>query len=552
MHISVTPEEFLPEKSMNAEEVPSDLLDAWRRQLANDPTASAIHYFDVSLSFGELDRAADALASALLDEGVQAGDRLAIFLQNDPQWLVSLVAAWKIGLVAVAVNPMARGKELLHLFTDSAATAVVAQDALYARELHAIRDKIPARVVVTTHPLDMTPRATVPEAIGRNIPAPVHSDGVLRWSDVMATHVGRSVEAAGKCPEAVALLTYTSGTTGPAKGAINVHRSMVGAAQVYIDWWDIRRGQDVVLCVAPITHITGSVAGAALTLVSGAPMVLMHRMDPETVLALTERWRATFVVAVSTAYSALSSSDNRASYDVSSLTKTLSGGAPLSAALARRVFDATGWNLHSVYGMTEAHGPTHLVPDGAEVPIDPESGALSVGVTVPGFETRIVDVVSGSDLSVGELGEIVIRGPGIIPGYWELPEETAHAIRDGWHFSGDLGRVDENGWLFVVDRLKDIIVAGGFKIYPRDVEDILQEHPAVKEVSVVGIPDEYRGETVKAYVSVIGGVQVSSEELIAFCRERMAAYKYPRLVEFMDELPRNASGKLLRRELRAR
>lgn len=206
--------------------------------------------------------------------------------------------------------------------------------------------------------------------------------------------------------------------------------------------------------------------------------------------------------------------------------------------------------MRGAYGMTETTSPTHLGPPDIDPPTDPDSGALSVGVPVPGARVRIVDPVSGRDLGPGESGEIVVAGPMVVPGYWRLPEESAHAIRDGWLHTGDLGKVTGEGWLFVVDRIKDLINAGGYKVVPRDVEDVLYQHPAVREASVVGVPDEYRGETVKAFVSLVPNAAVSSEELIAYCRDRMAAYKYPRSVVILDELPKNASGKLLRRELR--
>jgi long-chain acyl-CoA synthetase len=278
--------------------------------------------------------------------------------------------------------------------------------------------------------------------------------------------------------------------------------------------------------------------------------VLQHRFDAGETLRAIERWRATFVVAANTAFIALDNHPSLGEHDVSTLTKTPSGGAPVSPALADRVREATGWSMRGVYGMTETTSPTHMGPLDVPAPVDPESGALSVGVPVPGARVRIVDVDTGEDAPAGVAGEIVVSGPMVVPGYWQLPEESAHAIRDGWLHTGDIGKTTEDGWLFVVDRLKDMINAGGYKIFPRDVEDVLYQHPAVRETAVVGIPDEYRGETVKAFVSLVDGATVTPEELIRFCKERMAAYKYPRAVEILDELPKNASGKLLRRELR--
>ena len=222
----------------------------------------------------------------------------------------------------------------------------------------------------------------------------------------------------------------------------------------------------------------------------------------------------------------------------------------MSRALVERVRAATGWVLRGAYGMTETTSPTHLGPLDVDAPTDPASGALAVGIPVPGANVRIVDLENGRDLPPEELGEIVVSGPMVVPGYWQLPDESANAIRDGWLHTGDIGKTTDDGWLFVVDRLKDMINAGGYKIFPRDVEDVLYQHPAVREAAVLGVPDDYRGETVAAFVSLVSGLTASPDELIDFCRGRMAAYKYPRSVVILDELPKTSSGKLLRRELR--
>jgi long-chain acyl-CoA synthetase len=203
-----------------------------------------------------------------------------------------------------------------------------------------------------------------------------------------------------------------------------------------------------------------------------------------------------------------------------------------------------------VYGLTETTSPATMCPPGIDPPIDPASGALSVGVPVPGADVRIADIETGEVLPAGAVGEICVSGPMVVPGYWNAPEESAHAVRDGWLFTGDVGMLDEDGWLFVVDRKKDLINAGGYKIWPREVEEVLLQHPAVREAAVVGVPDEYRGETVHAYVSLREGTTAEPAEIVAFCREHLAAYKYPRLVSVVAELPKNASGKILRRELR--
>ncbi|WP_375000638.1 class I adenylate-forming enzyme family protein [Aeromicrobium sp. CTD01-1L150] len=526
------------------------MLAAWDHHVRTRPEAPSVHHFDVTLTFAAVDRAADALACGLIEHGLRPGDRVAIYLQNDPQWLVTMLAAWKSGAVPVAINPMLREAELAHHLADSSPSALVCLGSLYDDVVTAVLAEVPVATVVTTHPLDLTPDARVPAAVATHVGERGEHAGALQWRALLSRHDGRRPDPVDLGPQDIGALTYTSGTTGRSKGAMNLHRSMVHSSTVFTSWWDLRPDRDVVLGIAPLFHITGLVAGLGAHVVSGAPVVLLHRFDAETTLRAIDQWGATFTVAASTAFIALSNHPALSEVDVSTLTKTPSGGAAVSQALVDRVRAATGWRLHGAYGMTETTSPTHLGPVDVAAPVDPESGALAVGVPVPGARVRIVDPDSGRDLGPGGVGEIVVSGPMVVPGYWGLPEESAHAVRDGWLHTGDVGTTTEDGWLFVVDRLKDMINAGGYKIFPRDVEDVLYQHPAVREASVVGVPDEYRGETVKAFVSLVPGAAATPQELMEFCRERMAAYKYPRAVEILSELPKTLSGKVLRRELR--
>jgi long-chain acyl-CoA synthetase len=302
--------------------------------------------------------------------------------------------------------------------------------------------------------------------------------------------------------------------------------------------------------MAPLFHITGLVCHLSASRASATPLLLMHRFEPGELLRLVERWRGTYVIGPLTAFIALLDHADLELRDLSSLTKVASGGAPVYPAVVERWERLTGTYLHNTYGLTETAAPSHLVRRGERAPVDPESGALSIGRPISDTESRIVLVEGGGDAAPGELGEIVTRGPAVTPGYWGRPEETAHALRDGWLHTGDVGRRDADGWFFIVDRIKDMIVAGGFKVWPRDVEDALYTHPAVQEAAVVGAPDPYRGETVVAHVVLRPGASATEDELIAHCRERLAVYKAPRVVNLVDELPKTASGKVLRRELR--
>jgi long-chain acyl-CoA synthetase len=252
----------------------------------------------------------------------------------------------------------------------------------------------------------------------------------------------------------------------------------------------------------------------------------------------------------STAYIALLNHPDIARYSLTKVQKAYSGGAPIPLELVNAFREKTGVTMHPSYGLTETTAPSHSTPLGATPPVDPEYGTLSAGMPLPGTQCRVVDLETGEDVPPGETGEICIKSPTVVPGYWQKPEETAVAIRDGWLHTGDVGSMDENGWFYVVDRVKDLIIVSGYKVWPREVEEALFQHPAVRETAVIGVPDAYRGETVKAYVALKPGGQAGEEELIQFCRERLAAYKVPRIIEFVEEVPKTATGKFSRRTLR--
>jgi long-chain acyl-CoA synthetase len=329
---------------------------------------------------------------------------------------------------------------------------------------------------------------------------------------------------------------------------MNTHGNVVFNAQVYRDW--IRLDEDdSVLGAAPLFHITGLIGHVGVAMLVPIPLILFYRFDPGVALELAERDKPTFTVAAITAFIALLNHPDAEKRDLSSLTKVYSGGAPIPAATVEAFEKRFGAYIHNIYGLTETTSPSHAVPLDRRAPVDESSGALSVGVPVFNTIVRVVGE-DGEDLPPGEVGEFVTSGPQVVPGYWEKPEETEHALPGGALHTGDVGFMDADGWFYLVDRKKDQINASGYKVWPREVEDVLYGHPAVREAAVVGVPDEYRGETVKAFVSLREGQSTSEEELIAFCKERMAAYKYPRQVEIIDEVPKTATGKILRRELR--
>jgi long-chain acyl-CoA synthetase len=507
----------------------------------------ALHYFDATITWADADRITDGLAVGLRDLGVAPGDRVAVYLQNVPQWVLAAVAIWKAGGVAVSVNPMYREREVRELLTDSGATGLITLESLYGDVVADLIDDTDVRARITTSELDFLegdpPRLL--ETVERE-----RHEGTHDLLELARSHEGEEPEPVSPKASDVAFLVYTSGTTGPPKGARNTHGNVVFTAQTYRDWVGLTE-DDVILGVAPLFHVTGLIAHLAVSLLTPAPLVLFYRFDPAVALELIEKRKITFTMGAITVFLALLNHDDVDRRDVSSLSKICSGGAPISPATVDAFEEKFGAYIHNVYGLTETTSPSHAVPFGTRAPVDEKTGALAVGVPVFGTVVKIVGE-DRQELPVGEVGEIVTIGPQVVDGYWEKSEETEKAMPGGALHTGDVGFMDENGWFFLVDRKKDQINASGYKVWPREVEDVLYEHPAVHEAAVVGVPHEYRGETVKAYVSLKGGKSAEPDELIAFCKKRMAAYKYPREVELLDQLPKTESGKILRRELRDR
>jgi long-chain acyl-CoA synthetase len=542
------------------------MLEAFRASVARVPDLVAIRYFDGSLTLADLDRASSALAAVMVARGFRPGDRLALYLQNNPAFVVGLLGAWKAGGAAVAVNPMNKERELAYLLGDSGARALLCLDELYDSVARGVIGSggTAVETVITTSELDWQTRCdsrvlTIPRVSW--LAGSAVEDGVLDLLDVIeagsdgaAGFDGASAALAtvpARAPGDVAVLTYTSGTTGQPKGAMNTHAGMVHGSCTYREWMELAPA-DSVLGIAPLFHITGLIGHVCLSLLLPCPLVLTHRFQAGVMLDALREHRPTFTTGAITALTRLAEESAVAGSpadDFASLRTVYSGGAPIAPAVNDAFGASTGIYIHNIYGLTETNSPTHAVPLGAAAPVDRATGALSIGVPVFGTSARIIDD-DGAETPVGRIGEIAISGPQVIPGYWNRPDESAAALPGGELRTGDVGFMDADGWFYLVDRKKDMINASGYKIWPREVEDLLYTHPAVREVAVIGVPDSERGETVKAFVSLKAGAAVTSEELIAYGRETMAAYKYPRMVEIVDELPKTLTGKILRRQLR--
>ncbi|MBI5606963.1 MAG: AMP-binding protein [Deltaproteobacteria bacterium] len=538
--------------------VPADLeipnqtaLDDFENAANQSPGKPAIYYFDRVITYRELNAFSNRLAWALSDWGIKKGDRIMVVLQNIPQFPISLYGAWKTGAIVVPLNPMYKEKELRYFCQDSGARILIIQDDVAAGLDLGFLKETSIEKVITTSPLDLLIHPDEPPVLLKGFKK-ITLPGTLDLMEVTAPYKEERLKQPDLSPADIAYLTYTSGTTGPPKGAMNTHGNIVFNARIYQIFMQMG-DEDVILGAAPLFHVTGEIGHLANAALVGCPIILYYRFDAGETLRMIERWKATMTIAAITVYIALMNHPDIHKRDLSSLKKAYSGGAPVSAAVVDQFKALTGLVIHNAYGMTETTSPSHLVPLGMPTPVDPESGALSVGLPVSNTVVKIMDLESGTrELPPDDTGEIVDFGPMVVPGYWQKSEETRHAIREGWLYTGDVGKMDEAGWFYLVDRKKDLIVASGYKVWPRDVEDVIYQHPAVKETAVIGVPDPYRGETVKAFVTLKPGREhsVTPEEIIAFCKERMAAYKYPRQVELVSEIPKTLTGKLLRRDLR--
>ncbi|MGP3925022.1 AMP-binding protein [Streptomyces sp. 8N616] len=511
---------------------------------ATAPDSPAITYLGGTLTYREVDELSDGVAHYLLERGFRPGDRLALYLQNVPQFVPALFGAWKAGGAVVPLNPMYRD-ELRHILTDAGVSAIVCDEHAWAEHVRERATAAGVTIALTANPLDLQTLDDPRIFAGLTRRRSEGADDIL---DVARARAGRRPAPPGLTPDDIALISYTSGTSGLAKGATNTHRNLTVNAVLLRLYDEVPVGSPI-FALAPLFHITGMVVQLLNAVDLASPLVLAYRFEPGVVIDALKRERPAFMVGPSTAYMALMAHPDYSAEVFGSLRTLNSGGAPLPPAVVERFQEQTGRYIRNGYGLTETSAPCVVVPMDREAPVDPDSGTLSIGLPLPTAMVRIVSE-DGKDLGPNELGEIAVEGPMVVPAYWNRPEATAESIPNARLLTGDVGFMDRQGWVYVVDRKKDMINASGFKVWPREVEDVLYRHPAVREAAVVGVPDPYRGETVAAFVSLRPGGSVEPEELVAYCREHLAAYKAPRKVSIRDELPKTTSGKILRRELR--
>ncbi|WP_027408331.1 long-chain-fatty-acid--CoA ligase [Anoxybacteroides tepidamans] len=490
----------------------------------------ALSFYNKEITYKELAYMVEKLAANLQNLGIQKGDRVAIMLPNCPQYVISYYAILRIGAIVTQVNPMLVERELTYLLQDSGAETIIIYDALYPR-LKAVQSNTAVKraIVVSLQPSAASFEQDI--AFDQFL---TQGDGQVRPVPVDPAHD-------------IAVLQYTGGTTGRSKGAMLTHRNLVANVMQCAEFFKdtIQYGAERYLTVIPLFHVFAMTSGMNLAIYVGATNILLPRFDLKEVLETIKEKKPTTFPGVPTMYVAITNTPNVEQYGIESIKMCNSGSAPMPVELMREFERKTGAVVLEGYGLSEASPVTHCNPPFAER----KPGTIGIGM--PMTEYKVVDVATGTEeVKPGEMGELVIRGPQVMKGYWNMPEETAAALRDGWLYTGDLATMDEQGYVTIVDRKKDMIIASGYNVYPREVEEVLYEYHAVKEAVVIGVPDEYRGETVKAIVVLKDGKTASEEEIIDYCRQNLASYKVPRLVEFRQELPKTNVGKILRRVLR--
>jgi long-chain acyl-CoA synthetase len=534
-----------------------ELLEAATKQFG---PRDAIVYYGTRIAYVQLMALVDRFAQALVTLGVGRGDRVALTLPNVPQFPIAFYGALKAGAVVVPTNPLYTAPELRHQLVDAGAKVVVTLDQLYPT-LAAVRADTPVEHVILAGVADYFAPAL---ALAYRVKQARTSHGtpqvdrralredasVHRFKDVLGPAHDRQgfqifALPAPAHPDDLAVLQYTGGTTGVAKGAMLTHRNLAINAMQAWAWSEQPEGSHhTTLCVAPFFHCYGLTVGMNLSLFHGCTMVLLPRFTPADCIAAIEKYKPDLFPGVPTMYLAIANAVKQKRANLTSVNVCISGAAPLPGEVQAQFEQLSGAKVVEGYGMTESSPVTHCNP----VFGDRRSG--TIGLPMSNTTAAVVDPESWEFLPPGQIGELVVKGPQVMKGYWLRPDETARVLRDGWLRSGDLATMDADGYFRVVDRAKDLIIAGGYNVYPRDVEEVLYQHPKVLEACVVGIPDAYRGETVRAYVVPRPGEQVSAAELTDFCKERLAAYKVPKQFEFRASLPKTLIGKVLRRALR--
>ena len=481
------------------------------------------------ISYGELLDLTESFAAALYEAGVQKGDRVGLMLPNCPEYVVAFFGTMRLGATATQVNPIYVGRELTHIFDNSGTETVIVHSLMYEK----------AKAVQAATPLQRIICVGEPEGGLK--------DGDAPFDEFLHSATGSVPEVEIDPQEDLSSIQYTGGTTGISKGAMLTHANLLGGVKqtmdLLIDDPAAFPENGKVIAVAPFFHIFGMTMVLLFGLRMGWNLLTVPRFQPDVVMEMIRDEEPVMLPGVATLFVALHNYPDMESYGLDKIMLFTSGGASVPLGLLRSFERRTGRAIWEGYGLSEGAPATFNTYLRGSV-------GGSIGVPIPGTDVKIMDIETGKEeMPAGEPGELILKGPQVMRGYWQMPEETANTLRDGWLYTGDIARMDDDGYLYIVDRKKEVINASGFKVYPREVEEVLYEHPEVVEGVAVGVPDEYRGETVKVFVVKKEGSSLKEEDLIAHCKDNLAPYKVPQLVEFREELPKSAVGKLLKRVL---
>lgn len=530
-------------------EVPlTKLLDEAAQKYGDSPCTI---FKGAKLTYREMNAITDQLAAGLASLGVKKGDRVGIFMPNTPQFVMAFFAALKLGAIMVAINPLYSAREIEHQVNDAGIELMLVMSNFY-NLIKQVQPQTKLKTVVVTNIKETLPPVlaflftlTKEKKDGFRVEL---APGDHWMQDLISKHKPEDRPKVELGPDDLALFQYSGGTTGVSKGAIALHRNLVANALQIRSWMvSAEDGKEIVLMGIPLFHVYGMVAGMMFAIRTGASMVMVpNPRDLKDVLGNIQKYKATIFPGVPTLYNAINNHPDviAGKYNLTTIKACISGSAPLMRDTKEKFESLTGGVVFEGYGLSEAPTATHCNP------LMGENRTGSIGLPLPDVDCRIISLDDEvTVLPVGEVGELVVKGPQVFRGYHNMPTETTNALRDGWLYTGDIARMDEDGYFYIVDRKKELIKPGGYQVWPREVEEVISDNPKVLEVGVAGIPDPYRGETVKAWVVVKPGESLTEEDIREWCKDRLAKFKVPTQVEFRDELPKTTVGKILRREL---
>ncbi len=524
------------------------LHDVLERTISNYGKQDALIFQGFRIKYNDLGDMVNRLAYFFTSKGIKKGDVVAILLPNMIQTVAAYYAALKIGAIVQMNNPLYTDRELVYQFNDAEAKILITLDLL-AKRMIAIKKDTKIKDIVYTSIGDYLPpvKKVLFKLVGKKkgmaaeVPA---AENVYNWAD--AVKENGTVPKVNIAFDDVAVYQYTGGTTGASKGAILTHRNLCSMVQMYGEWFPtLKRGDEVLISAAPIFHVLGMSAAMNLPVFMGWTAVLVPKPQPADLLAATRKYRPTVCSMVPTMYVGMLQHPDLKKTDMSCYKVLSSGGSSLPVEVLKKFKELTGADINEGFGMTETSPQTHLNPYGGH------HKAGSIGLPYPDTEVKIVDLATGEEsMPAGKEGEMIFRGPQVTRGYLNKPEETAKAIRNGWLYSGDIAYMDEDGYFFIVDRMKDLIISSGYNVYPREIEEILYEHPGIQKAAAIGLPDEKRGEQIKVFVVPNEGAALDTEEVMKYCQERLAKYKWPSMIEVRSSLPESTVGKILKKDLK--